>query len=85
MKIQLTEQESRDLAASGATPPILVDPCTQITYVLIPRDEYDRMSAAEDYVDSPWTAKERDALALEAGKHLRWGEMTEYDEDRRDL
>ena len=80
MIIQLTEQLLRDVAASGETPPTLVDPNTQTTYVLIRKDLYERLTA-EDYDDSPWTAEERDALAWEAGKHAGWEDMTEYDDE----
>jgi hypothetical protein len=78
--IQLTEQQVQALAASGETPPTVVDPKTQTTYVLIRKDLYEQL-AAEEYDDSPWTAEERDALAWEAGKHAGWEDMDEYDDD----
>jgi len=78
--IQLTEQQAQAVAASGETPPTLVDPNTQTTYVLIRKDLYERLKD-EEYDDTPWTAEERDALAWEAGKHAGWEDMTEYDDD----
>jgi len=80
MIIRLTEEQLQAVAASGATPPTLVDPSTQTTYVLIRKDLYERMTD-EEYDDSPWTAEERDALAWEAGKHAGWEDMDEYDDD----
>jgi len=80
MIIELTEQQVQAIAAGGETPPTLVDPVTQTTYVLIRKDLYERLTG-EDYDDSPWTAEERDELAWEAGKHAGWEEMGEYDDD----
>jgi hypothetical protein len=81
MMIPLTEEQVQAVAASGETPPTLVDPKTQTTYVLIRKELYEQLTA-EEYDDSPWTAEERDALAWEAGKHAGWEEMDEYDDDR---
>jgi hypothetical protein len=78
--IQLTEQQSQAVAASGETPPTLVDPSTQTTYVLIRKDLYEKLTS-DEYDDSPWTAEERDALAWEAGKHAGWEEMGQYDKE----
>jgi hypothetical protein len=80
MNIRLTEEQLQAVAASGDTPPTLVDPNTQTTYVLIRKDLYERLTD-EEYDDSPWTAEERDALAWEAGKHAGWEDMNEYDDD----
>jgi hypothetical protein len=78
--IQLTEEQAQAVAASGETPPTLVDPKTQTTYVLIRKELYEHLTG-EEYDDSPWTAEERDALAWEAGKHAGWEEMDEYDDE----
>jgi hypothetical protein len=77
--IQLTPQQLDAVAASAETPPTLIDPNTQAAYVLIRKELYERLLAAE-YDDSPWTAEERDVLAWEAGKHAGWDDMDEYDE-----
>ena len=77
--IQLTEEQVQAVAASGETPPTLVDPKTQTTYVLIRKELYEQLTG-EEYDDSPWTAEERDALAWEAGKHAGWEDMDEYDD-----
>ena len=77
--IQLTPQQVDAVAASAATPPILIDPNSQPAYVLIRKELYERLLAAE-YDDSPWTAEERNAITWEAGKHAGWEDMVEYDE-----
>jgi hypothetical protein len=80
MMIQLTEEQAQAVAASGETPPTLVDPKTQTTYVLIRKELYEQLTG-EEYDDSPWTPEERDALAWEAGKHAGWEEMDEFDDE----
>ena len=77
--IELTAQQVEAVAASPSAPPILIDPNTQTTYVLIRKDLYEQL-LAEEYDDSPWTAEERDMLAWEAGKHAGWDDMDDYDE-----
>jgi hypothetical protein len=56
-----------------------MNPRTKETFVLLRIDEYERLKQAE-YDDSPWTREELHALAWEAGKHLGWEEMGEYDD-----
>src|SRR5437588_12001252 len=76
--IELTEQQLQALDHPDATPPRVVNPRTRETFVLLRVDEYERLKANE-YDDSPWTSKERHALAWEAGKHAGWEDMDEYD------
>jgi hypothetical protein len=77
--MELTEQQVQALANPEATPPRLVNPRTQETFVLLRVDEYERLKA-EAYDDSRWTREELQALAWEAGTHLGWEDMDEYDE-----
>lgn len=77
--IELTEQQVQALGNPGATPPRVVNPHTQETFVLLRIEEYERLKDA-DYDDSPWTSEELLALAWEAGKHAGWEDMDEYDE-----
>lgn len=79
MIIELTEQQRRVLAESGETLPTVTDPESDTAYVLVRRDLFERLQALA-YDDSPWTAGERDALALEAGRHAGWDDMSEYDD-----
>jgi hypothetical protein len=75
--IELTDQQVQDLENLEANPPRLVNPRTKETFVLLSVDEYERLT--EDYDDSPWTRKELEALAWEAGKKIGWEEEDEYD------
>jgi len=59
-------------------PPRLLNPRTNETFVLLRVDEYERL--IEEYDDSAWTRDELQALAWEAGKHIGWEDMGEYDD-----
>ena len=76
--IELTEQQVQAIAAAGKKPPLVVDPKTQTSYVLLHRDVYERLTH-DDYDDSPWSDEEMELLAWEAGKHAGWEDMDEYD------
>ena len=76
--IELTDQQVLALENPEATPPRLVNPRTKETFVLLRVDEYERLTAGYD--DSPWTREELHALAWEAGKHIGWEDMDEYDD-----
>lgn len=77
--IELTQQQLQALENRGPTHHRVLNPQTQETFVLLPLDEYERLSA-EQYDDSPWTRDELHALAWEAGKHIGWEDMDEYDD-----
>jgi hypothetical protein len=77
--IELTQQQVEALQHAEATPPRVVNPRTNETFVLLPVDEYERLKE-DEYDDSPWTSEERHTLAWEAGKHAGWEEMDEYDD-----
>jgi len=74
--IELTEQQMRALENPEATPPRVVNPRTNETFVLLPVDEYKRLKEAE-YDDSSWTREETQALAWEIIDHDGW---EEYDD-----
>jgi alpha-D-ribose 1-methylphosphonate 5-phosphate C-P lyase len=76
--IELTERQIQALESPESTPPRVVNPRTQETFVLLRVDEYDRLKA-EEYDDTPWTKEELQALAWEAGRHVGWEDMDEYD------
>jgi hypothetical protein len=67
--IELTQQQAQAIASSGATPPVLVDPTTKATYVLLRQEEYEKLMR-EESDDSEWTAEERDLLAAEVDAML---------------
>jgi len=48
-------------------------------FVLLRADESERLKEQE-YDDSPWTREELQALAWEAGKHVGWEDMDEYED-----
>ena len=77
--IEMTEQQMRALEIPNVTPPRILNPRTQETFVLLRVDEYERLKE-DGYDDSPWTSEERHALAWEAGKHAGWEDMDEYDD-----
>jgi hypothetical protein len=77
--IELTEQQVDALENTEGTPLRLMNPRTKETYVLLPVDEYERVKE-DEYDDTPWTKEELQALAWEAGKHVGWEDMDEYDD-----
>ena len=79
--IELTEQQLRELNKPEATPPVVVNPQTNETFVLIPAEEYERLKS-EDYDDSPWTREELEALAWETSERSGWEEL---DDDSNSL
>lgn len=64
--IELTQQQRREL---NDPEPLVVDPQTRETYVLIRKTVYDRLKELI-YDDSPWTDEEMAHLAAEAGELL---------------
>jgi hypothetical protein len=74
--IELTEQQLQALDKPNVTPPRVVNPRTNETFVLLRLDEYERLKGAE-YDDSPWTREELQALAWERVKHE---DSDEYDD-----
>jgi hypothetical protein len=76
--IKLTDQQAQALENPDATPPRIVNPRSNETFVLLRVDEYERLT--EEYDDSPWTREELQSLAWNAGKHLGWEEMDDYDD-----
>jgi hypothetical protein len=71
--IKLTEEQMKALESPEATPPRIVNPQTNETFVLLPIDEYERLKE-QAYDDSPWSREELQTLAWEAGEHTDWEE-----------
>jgi hypothetical protein len=76
--IELTEQQVEALERAEATPPRVVNPRTNETFVLVRIDEYERLK--DEYDDSPWTREELQALAWERVKHEDWDEYDDLPE-----
>jgi PHD/YefM family antitoxin component YafN of YafNO toxin-antitoxin module len=75
MSIELTSDQ---LQTADTSPVQVTDPETRREYVVITKEEYERMQESL-YDDSPWTDEEMELLAWEAGKLAGWEEMDEYD------
>jgi hypothetical protein len=71
--IELTDDQVRLLNTPDGAPPRARNPRTQETFVLLPVEEYERLTAPE-YDDSPWTREELEALAWERVKDEDWPE-----------
>jgi hypothetical protein len=77
--IELTEQQVQALEHTDATPPVLMNPRTKETFVLLRLDEYERLKE-EEYDDSSWTREELQTLAWERVKHENWEEYDDQPE-----
>ena len=77
--IELTEQQMQALENPEATPPRVVNPRTNETFVLLRVDEYERLKE-EEYDDSPWTREELEALAWEVAERTGWDEYDDVSE-----
>jgi hypothetical protein len=64
--IELTQQQAQGPEHRESPPPRVVNPRTKETFVLLRRNEYERLR--EDYDNSPWTREELQALAWERVK-----------------
>ena len=67
--IELTQDQVWALGQAAEQPPTLIDPTTRTAYVLLHKDEYERLTK-EDYDDSPWTDEEMNLLAAEVDAML---------------
>jgi len=76
--IELTDQQAQAAENPESTPPRLVNTRTKETFVLLRVEEYERLT--EVYDDSPWAREELEAPAWDAGKHIEWEDMDEYDD-----
>jgi hypothetical protein len=78
--IELTPDQVRALAQAREQPLTLIDPATQATYVVLRKEEYERL--LEEYDTTPWTAEEMDLLAAEDADRLGWEGMDVYQDDQ---
>jgi hypothetical protein len=49
MPVQLTDEQRRQLFESGDTPPTLVDPVTETSYVLVRAEVYEQLKRVLDF------------------------------------
>jgi hypothetical protein len=84
--VELTQQQWQEL---NTQEPIVIDPRTQETYVLVPQKVYDRIKGLL-YDDSDWTPEEQLRLLAESGQRAGWDDPAmdvydNYDENRSKL
>ncbi len=72
--IELTEEQHDQVARSGDEPVTIIDPHTQIVYVLVRKDIYDRISATLDDDDA-----RHYAALLEKLDPEDWEDASNYD------
>lgn len=75
---ELTQEQVGAINAHESTPVRAVDPLTRREYVVLPVDEYERLTTVE-YDDTGFTPDELLQLAWEAGRGIGWDDMDEYD------
>jgi hypothetical protein len=80
MSIELTEQQVRSLETQQEKPPQFVHPRTREEFVLLRKDEYERLKDWE-YDTGTWTDEEMDLLAAEDADSLGWEGMDAYEDD----
>jgi hypothetical protein len=85
--IELTQEQRHALA--GAESPVILDPETKQSYVLVRKEVFDRIKDLL-YDDSAWTFDEQLRLLAESGARAGWDapEMDvyeNYDENRKKL
>jgi PHD/YefM family antitoxin component YafN of YafNO toxin-antitoxin module len=81
--IELTPEQVQAMDDSAASPPRVVNPRTNEAFVLLPVDEYERLTE-DDYDDSPWTREELQALAWETGRRAGWEGAIDDDDENDD-
>ena len=75
----LSDELRRELERQGDRPVEVVDPGTNKVYLLVPREQYDRLKPL--FEDDPLCEQEKRALLQTAGKRAGWDEpeMDAYD------
>jgi hypothetical protein len=69
--IELTEDQMRALSSPQSSPPQLLSPRTNESFVLLRFDEYRKLTA-DLYDDSPWTREELQAVASATAERAGW-------------
>ena len=86
--ITLSKEIQQAIKDSQETPVRLVDPETNVEYVVLPVETFERMRKGVYYDDGPITEEEQTALLVEMGLSIGWDdpEMDVYNDmvPRRD-
>ena len=79
MIAKLTPELQAAIRERGTTPLQLIDPTTNLVYVLLPREQYDRLRPLFD--DGQLSEQEQRQLLIDAGRRAGWDdpEMAAYD------
>jgi hypothetical protein len=79
MAAQLSDELRRELEQHGGRPIEVVDPTTNKVYLLIPREQYERLKPL--FEDEPLSELEQRELLRQAGRRAGWDdpEMDAYD------
>ena len=80
--IALSKEIQQAIKDSQEEPVRLVDPETNMEYVVLPVETFERMRKGVYYDDSPITEEEQTALLIEFGQHAGWDdpEMDVYND-----
>ena len=79
MAAQLSDELRREIERQGDRPIEVVDPATNKVYLLVPREQYERLKPI--FEDEPLSALEQRELLRQAGQRAGWDdpEMDAYD------
>jgi len=80
--ITLSKEMQQAIKDSQETPVRLVDPETNVEYVVLPVETFERMRKGVYYDDGPITEEEQTALLVEMGLSIGWDdpEMDVYND-----
>ena len=70
--IALSKEIQQAIQDSQETPVRLVDPETNVEYVVLPVETFERMRKGVYYDDGPITEEEQTALLIEFGQRAGW-------------
>jgi hypothetical protein len=75
--IELSDEQQKAVLSQPGLPLRVVAPTTGQAFVLLPAEEYERLTSAA-YDASPWSDDEMDVLAAEDADRLGWQGMESY-------
>jgi hypothetical protein len=79
MAAQITDELRRELERHGDRPIEVVDPATNKVYLLVPREQFERLKPL--FEDEPLSTAEQRELLRQAGRRAGWDDpqMDAYD------
>jgi len=82
MPAQLTDELHRAVIEQGDQPLEIIDPATNRRYVLLSREQYDRLKPL--FEEDPLSISEQNWLLQQAGRRAGWDDVEMDDYDRYD-